>query len=554
MKLGRNSPCHCGSGRKYKRCHLTADRRVPTSRPSIAASTPQAGIEEKGSLLGKPIMVTTDPATFTFDDLRRNLSRFNLTWTLRRVGEVSSALGSKQAMLIDGVPVTRHSLPVVAIAAIESSSDRNRTIPSVRNIAEAARIYTGLREPSRADGSDAFALLIRMAHQQFSEPNTYQSIARNWSLYGPTWRACKKARHLDIDLAVQTTTGLTLTQLMVLSLAYASKGNAGYWIPYDDLSGLTASLGIGPTEHKRFLDLVSGSYDEIRELAATCPSRKGYEQYRLNPLLVKPVVRPDTPPELGAEGVHLVPVPNFLARRVCDGIYHTLATAHDEGDRKNAFREAFGHVFQAYMGELLRAADGDAEVLGEWSYGPKKRRRSTPDWLLLDGPRLVVLEVKQSATTLNTRTFGNTCSLEDDLRRTLTHGARQLIDFRHDVFAGAPGLERLRNVKEVELLLVTHEPVPWGNWILRQTLSAHVPGAGDVHLTSIENFEDLQRYYWGESLFSLLRAKRLGSAGMKDWDFREWLLSLGDPKMDDHPVLATAFNEFQRTWAPPSAA
>jgi uncharacterized protein YchJ len=25
-KLGRNDPCHCGSGKKYKKCHLTADQ------------------------------------------------------------------------------------------------------------------------------------------------------------------------------------------------------------------------------------------------------------------------------------------------------------------------------------------------------------------------------------------------------------------------------------------------------------------------------------------------------------------------------------------------
>ena len=26
MKLGRNDPCHCGSGKKYKHCHYEADR------------------------------------------------------------------------------------------------------------------------------------------------------------------------------------------------------------------------------------------------------------------------------------------------------------------------------------------------------------------------------------------------------------------------------------------------------------------------------------------------------------------------------------------------
>lgn len=25
-KLGRNSPCWCGSGKKYKKCHLARDR------------------------------------------------------------------------------------------------------------------------------------------------------------------------------------------------------------------------------------------------------------------------------------------------------------------------------------------------------------------------------------------------------------------------------------------------------------------------------------------------------------------------------------------------
>jgi hypothetical protein len=27
-RLGRNDPCHCGSGRKYKKCHLSEDARV----------------------------------------------------------------------------------------------------------------------------------------------------------------------------------------------------------------------------------------------------------------------------------------------------------------------------------------------------------------------------------------------------------------------------------------------------------------------------------------------------------------------------------------------
>ena len=38
MKLARNDPCHCGSGKKYKRCHLAADEAATrTALPSPIA-------------------------------------------------------------------------------------------------------------------------------------------------------------------------------------------------------------------------------------------------------------------------------------------------------------------------------------------------------------------------------------------------------------------------------------------------------------------------------------------------------------------------------------
>jgi len=28
IRLGRNDPCWCGSGKKYKKCHLEADEKI----------------------------------------------------------------------------------------------------------------------------------------------------------------------------------------------------------------------------------------------------------------------------------------------------------------------------------------------------------------------------------------------------------------------------------------------------------------------------------------------------------------------------------------------
>ena len=37
-KPGRNDPCHCGSGQKYKKCHLVADDAAKSAELAAAAA------------------------------------------------------------------------------------------------------------------------------------------------------------------------------------------------------------------------------------------------------------------------------------------------------------------------------------------------------------------------------------------------------------------------------------------------------------------------------------------------------------------------------------
>src|SRR4051812_2683708 len=39
MKIGRNDPCHCGSGQKYKKCHLPADDAARSAELAAAAAS-----------------------------------------------------------------------------------------------------------------------------------------------------------------------------------------------------------------------------------------------------------------------------------------------------------------------------------------------------------------------------------------------------------------------------------------------------------------------------------------------------------------------------------
>lgn len=43
--LGRNDPCHCGSGKKYKQCHLAEDEAKSRSERAKAAEDAPAAAE-----------------------------------------------------------------------------------------------------------------------------------------------------------------------------------------------------------------------------------------------------------------------------------------------------------------------------------------------------------------------------------------------------------------------------------------------------------------------------------------------------------------------------
>jgi hypothetical protein len=58
MKVGRNDPCHCGSGKKYKKCHLAADEAAETAAyaakaAEAAANAAAAAKEEAEGAEGK---------------------------------------------------------------------------------------------------------------------------------------------------------------------------------------------------------------------------------------------------------------------------------------------------------------------------------------------------------------------------------------------------------------------------------------------------------------------------------------------------------------------
>jgi hypothetical protein len=46
MKVGRNDPCHCGSGQKYKKCHLLKDEAAHAAEVAAARAAQAEPVAE----------------------------------------------------------------------------------------------------------------------------------------------------------------------------------------------------------------------------------------------------------------------------------------------------------------------------------------------------------------------------------------------------------------------------------------------------------------------------------------------------------------------------
>ena len=81
---GRNDPCHCGSGKKYKQCHLAADEaKARQAREKAAAEAPApAAAEAAPAASARPRHKTQQPWKKT----ATNTQGFGKTSLPRKVG------------------------------------------------------------------------------------------------------------------------------------------------------------------------------------------------------------------------------------------------------------------------------------------------------------------------------------------------------------------------------------------------------------------------------------------------------------------------------------
>lgn len=100
MKLGRNDPCHCGSGKKYKKCHLDADERSRAAiRPPVVDPASQGVSHGEEQRWGDEGLGKEDGSRRTEDGLdlaRGQLGFKDVPKVLRQLTKNGTVAGRKQ--------------------------------------------------------------------------------------------------------------------------------------------------------------------------------------------------------------------------------------------------------------------------------------------------------------------------------------------------------------------------------------------------------------------------------------------------------------------------
>lgn len=509
---------------------------------------------------GKRIFVTSgEGGTSTVAELRAFLRQHPTREMLRAIGQAAAQVERNPPNIIgllDGkVPVPLAGLPYLALLSIEESSDveeplwgywglvcnklgrlvRAQMIPGGgvdgAPLGQAIKMFHNLRDPiSSSTGSDgkAFEFMVRTSQAQFAIQGALnQLLPRTVLIYRDIWPKVERAQSVaPLDDLKEITGGLDLGQILLYAKAWWASVDQGYFRPYSasQLDEAKRQEIFNDDAQRKLLAWLSASYEEIREAAKKhAPPDERYDQYRFNPLVEHPIIRPDIQPDPKNGPVYMLPCPRLLYFRVTNGLYHDLLNHHIGEAGENPFKRAFGYVFQEYVGVLLREALGGDSVFAEWQYGKAKQARDTPDWIVLDGDRAVVIEVKQSGHFLPSKMWGHLDDLRDELKRTAGRAAKQLHAFQQALNVSAAGLERLQCVQSVERVLVTYDFLSWGNWIIREE-AQRVAGVGadfHFHVAHIDEFERLLGACTSRSLFDLLQQKRT-DRDQDIMDFREW--------------------------------
>jgi len=221
----------------------------------------------------------------------------------------------------------------------------------------------------------------RMAHRQFKwqvRPNL-QILARYWKIY------------IDKELSkiIQKATRLSVNDMYLVGIAligfYVDK-LALFYPPNIEIKG------VGLNVLNNFLAHFAKDYDSLKNQLLQEQLLDERYMYAFNSLRAYPIVKMN----YQDRSALVCPIPQLLYDRLIAGVYYEIYN-------QKGFDAAFGDSFQKYTGEVLRAGGKKIQIFPEKSYGGRRSKRKSVDWIICDKKSAIFLECKTKRLTFGAK-------------------------------------------------------------------------------------------------------------------------------------------------------
>lgn len=444
-RSGRNDPCWCDSGLKYKRCHFDLDRQEISLAPSpsdrgavgsfggydvhVLGERPRPDLRQRWPI-PHGTLETADPE----EVFRARVEPFSLDSIVSLTAELTRQIWKDSAKFKEAVeragrrpgtvflPFLLRRLVTQAIAG-RSLTDTAEEVVDVLGLAAAERILidiAAVRDRQARSTGDIGSVAMRLLQAQFHDQLGSESYMRELWLNLKTVEGCLAAG-LDLDAVYKAHFGLTYQELAALCFAAHAHVTEGNGVIDTNLWFDNRVVDVGNEVVDAFFQLTVSDYQKFQEIARTAEySEPGFEPYAFSPLISTPLIRRDS-------GTCVAPIARDLLERPTRGFTIDALRAIDahEPKRRGTYSDVSGSVYEDYVRSSLNEASGTGEV-----------KRGTDvlsvdemncDFICVEPEGLTLVEAKAVRFRLKADMTKQHGPLMEEMKRTrLGHGLAQL--------------------------------------------------------------------------------------------------------------------------------
>ncbi|MGD0596855.1 MAG: hypothetical protein ABSA64_04945 [Sedimentisphaerales bacterium] len=478
-------------------------------------------MELRGTFLGKQFIGYEPEIECTENDFKEFVSKFNRLNMLKKICSLASELFNRPEVVFKfgDVPVSGDILCDFAYRVIKYCDEGNQLKMSDSQIEFALKMCHKLYNKIFENIRNEEEILTKACYRQFPfqhKQTLFNNLTRNLYLYTDLWNRVSESQSINIRHEIEDEMGLPYDYALYFTYMLMGKDSYFWILEEDEVKKINQITGLSFTVefHHNFTKWCSGTYENILSHDNLLPAFVRY-----------PIIATNAKPLPGKGEVFVVVSQHLLHDKLTSGLYFHLIDRFNEGNKRNKFKEIFGHVFQEYIGELLKYYFKTWKVIPEIKYKKEGRKiQDSVDWFIKKDNKLIMIEVKQSSIFLKAKQEPSVQEIISDLKKTIIRAVEQLNTTEEDIKTNKyPELCEFDNINSFVKIIVVHDPLYNANYLVKKIMSKEVADL-KFQIININEFEILvSNQKQSESLFDILKRK---ADEDNEMDFNEYILKI----------------------------